>query len=77
VEAVDRQVGSQREVAALFGVSRTLVKKRLRQQRDTGSGAPKPHGGGHAPKLEAAKGEVVRSYILDVKDEARLAEVQT
>jgi transposase len=77
VEAVDRQVGSQREVAALFGVSRTLVKKLLRQRRDTGSVAPKPHGGGHTPKLDATKCEVVRSYILDVKDDASLAEVQT
>ena len=47
VEAVDRQVGSQGEVAALFEVSRTLVKKLLRQRRETGSVGPKPHGGGH------------------------------
>jgi transposase len=77
VEAVDRQVGSQGEVAALFGVSRTWVKKLLRQRRETGSVAPKPHGGGHTPKVTAKQGEAVRSYILEVKNDASLAEVQT
>ena len=77
VEAVDRHVGSQGEVAALFGVSRTWVKKLLRQRRETGSVAPKPHGGGQPPKLDAKKEEGVRSYILDVKNDASLVEVQT
>jgi transposase len=77
VEAVDRQVGSQGEVAVLFGVSRTGVKKLLRQRRETGSVAPKPHGGGQPPKLDAKKEEAVRSYILDVKNDASLVEVQT
>jgi transposase len=77
VDAVDRHVGSQGEVAALFGVSRTWVKKLLRQRRETGSLAPKPHGGGQSPKLEAKKEEAVRSYILDVKNDASLAEVQS
>jgi transposase len=76
VEAVDRHLGSQGEVAALFGVSRSVVKKLLRQRRETGSVAPKPHRGGHTPKLTAQKGEAVRAYILDVKNEASLAEVQ-
>jgi hypothetical protein len=37
---------------------------------------PKPHGGGQRPKVEAKKGEVVRAYILEVKNDARLGEVQ-
>lgn len=76
VEAVDRHVSSQGEVAALFGVSRTWVKKLLRQRRETGSVAPKPHGGGQPPKLETKREEAVRSYILEVKNDASLAEVQ-
>ena len=75
VAAVDRHVGSQGEVAALFGVGRTLVKKLLRQRRETGSVAPKRHGGG-PPKLDAKKAGAVRSYILEVKKEASLVEVQ-
>ena len=77
VDAVDRHVGSQGEVAALFGVSRTWVKKLLRQRREMGSVAPKPHGGGQPPKLDAKKEEAVRSYMLEVKNDASLAEVQT
>jgi transposase len=76
VEAVDRGVGSQGEVAGLFGVSRTLVKKLLRQRRETGSVAPKPHGGGQRPKVEAKKGEAVRAYIMEGKNDASLGEVQ-
>jgi transposase len=76
VEAVDRHVGSQGEVAALFGVSRTFVKKLLRQRRETGSVAPKPHGGGQPPKLDAKKAGAVRAYILEVKNDASLVEVQ-
>ena len=77
VEAVDRRVGSQGEVAALFGVSRTLVKKLLRQRRETGSVAPKPPGGGQPPKLDDKRGEALRSYILAGKEDASLGEVQT
>jgi transposase len=76
VEAVDRHVGSQGEVGALFGVSRTFVKKLLRQRRETGSVAPKPHGGRHPPKLDNKKSEGVRSYILAGKEDASLNEVQ-
>jgi transposase len=77
VEAVDRHVGSQGEVAALFGVSRTFVKKLLRQRRETGSVAPKPHGGGQRLKVEAKRGEAVRAYIMEGKRDASLGEVQT
>ena len=45
VQAVDRRVGKQGAVASLFGVSRTFVKKLIRQRRDTDSVVPKPHGG--------------------------------
>jgi transposase len=77
VEAVARHVGSQGEVAALFGVSRTFVKKLVRQRRETGSVAPKPHGGGHPPKLDNKQSEAVRSYLLAGQADASLVEVQT
>jgi transposase len=44
-QAVDRRVGNQGEGASLFGVSRTFVKKLIRQRRDTDRVVPKPHGG--------------------------------
>jgi transposase len=76
VGAVDRRVGSQGKVAALFGVSRTFVKKLLRPRRETGRLAPNPHGGGHRPKLDGKKCEAVRAYLVEVQDDASLAEGQ-
>jgi transposase len=76
VEAVDRQVGSQGEVAGLFGVSRTFVKKLLRQRREEGGVAPKPHSGGQRSKVNVRQVEVVRAYILGIKNDASLREVQ-
>src|SRR5215204_2708174 len=76
VEAVYREVSSQGEGAARFGVSHTVVKTRLRQRRETGSVAPKPPGGGQRPKVEAKKGEAVRVYLLEGKNDASLGEGQ-
>src|SRR5437660_184054 len=76
VDAVDKQRGTQKDVAQLFGVGCTFIKKLLRQRRETGGLAPKPHGGGHVPKLDEIKREVVRSYILKKHNDATLEEVQ-
>jgi transposase len=73
--AIDRQVGTQQEVARRFGVRGTFIKKLLRQRRETGSLAPKPHGGGQVAKLEAAQQEKVRAYILRTRNEATVDEV--
>jgi transposase len=54
VQAYKRQLGSQRALADLFGVSLSCVEKLLRRHRTTGSLAPKPHAGGQRPVLEAA-----------------------
>jgi transposase len=57
VRAYDRKKGTQEEIARLFGVSVPWIKKLLRQRRETGSIAPKPHGGGWTPKFS---GEVLQ-----------------
>ena len=75
VEAVDRQVGTQQEVAKLFGVSCTFIKKLLRQRRETGSLVPKPHGGGQVAKLAEKEREQVRTYILRTQNDATVSEV--
>jgi transposase len=75
VEAVGRQVGTQQEVAQLFGVSCTFIKKLLRQRRETGSLAPKPHGGGQVAKLAEKEREQVRTYILRTQNDATVSEV--
>lgn len=53
VEAVERQIGSKRQIAALFGVHESFIYKLLRQKRDRGTIAPLPHGGGAHTKLSA------------------------
>ena len=51
VHAYERGEGSQRELAHLFGVSLSFVHDLLRRYRQTGSVAPKPHGGGNPGKI--------------------------
>ena len=53
VAAVQRGDSTIEEVAASFGVGQTFVKKMLRQHRETGDLSPRPHGGGHVPRLSA------------------------
>jgi transposase len=43
---------SQPPVAEQFGVSASFVRDLVRRKRETGSLAPKPHGGGHPPALD-------------------------
>lgn len=75
VEAIDRRVGTHQTVATRFGVSCTFVKKLLRQRRETGSLAPKPHSGGHAAKLTKERREQVRAYVLRTQNDATVSEV--
>jgi transposase len=53
VDAVERQLGSKRKIADLFGVHESFIYKLLRQKRDRGDIAPLPHGGGARAKLSA------------------------
>lgn len=51
VEAVERQIGSKRKIAEVFGVHESFLYKLLRQRRERGDIAPLPHGGGASAKL--------------------------
>ena len=75
VEAVERQVGSKREIARLFGVHESFLYKLLAQQRERGDLAPLPHGGGAQAKLTAEHWQQVASWIVATPD-ATLAELQ-
>ena len=74
VAALDRGQGSQRAMAALFGVSLTCVKKLVRQRRERGSLAAKPHGGGPPRRVGEQKHQRVRGY-LQRKPDATVDEV--
>ncbi len=54
---------SQRKVAKRFGVALSFVAKRLKQLRETGNLAPKPHGGGAKPKLNSAQLALVAALV--------------
>ena len=55
VEAVERQSGSKRKIAEVFGVHESFIDKLLRQKRERGDIAPVPHGGGAQAQLAGAQ----------------------
>ena len=63
VAAVERGDSTIEEVATAFGVGQTFVKKMLRQHRETGDLSPRPHGGGHAPRLSDKHLKLLRAEI--------------
>jgi transposase len=74
--ACERRLGSQRAIADIFGVSLSFVEKLLRRHRTTGDMAPKPHGGGQRPRLDAAAQAQVRRLVHEQPD-ATLEELCT
>jgi transposase len=63
------------EVAELFGVSMTFVNKLLRLHRAGDDLAPRPHGGGHTPRLGARHHRLLRSAVASNND-ATLGELR-
>jgi transposase len=61
-------------VAARFRVGESTVRGWLRRERLTGSAAPKPHGGGARPKVDAAGGPVLAA-LVEGGNERTLAEL--
>ena len=75
MRACDEAKGTQLEMADLFGVSVSWIKKLRRRRRETGSIAPKPHGGGWTPKFHGAKLEQLQVLVQQHPD-ATLTELQ-
>ena len=65
---------SQRALAQRFCVATSFVQKLLKQYRETGNLAPKPHGGGHPTKLSGAQ-ELVLAELVAAKNDATLVEL--
>ena len=63
------------EVAELFGVSMTFVNKMLRLHRAGEDLAPRPHGGGHTPRLGTRHHKLLRSAVASNND-ATLGELR-
>jgi transposase len=63
------------EVAELFGVSLTFVNKMLRLHRSGQGIAPRPHGGGHTPRLGARHHRLLRAAVA-ANNDATLGELR-
>jgi transposase len=63
------------EVAEVFGVSMTFVNKMLRLHRAGLDLAPRPHGGGHVPRLQARHHKLLRAAVASNND-ATLGELR-
>lgn len=65
---------TQPALAARFRISEGTVYNWLRRERETGTIAPKPHGGGHPRAVDAA-GESVLSALVEAKNDRTLEEL--
>jgi transposase len=75
VAAVEQGEFTIAEIATLFGVGTTCVKKMLRLHRAGEDLAPR-HGGGPEPKLQEKERALLRAEI-EKQPDATLAELQT
>jgi transposase len=63
------------EVAELFGVSTAFVNKMLRLHRAGLDLAPRPHGGGHTPRLGTRHHKLLRAAVA-LNNDATLGELR-
>jgi transposase len=63
VAAYERGESTIEEIATLFSVGPTFVKKMLRLHGEGGDLSPLPHGGGHTPKLSDKHLKMLRAEI--------------
>ena len=74
--ALDHAEGSFREIARRFRVRLSFVTRLMRCRRQSGTLAPKPHGGGHPPALDEAARQRLRQLLREQPD-LTLAELRT
>jgi transposase len=68
VRAYDEGLGSQRQIAEMFGVSRSFVEKLLHRRRTTGDIVALPHGGGRTALCQHKEHLLVRRLIQQQPD---------
>lgn len=74
VDTYFKEGPSQRKIAKRFDVTLSFVEKLLKQQRETGDIAAKPHGGGRRPKLSAEQFSLVAA-LVEADNDATLEEL--
>lgn len=68
IEAHERGDSTQAELAERFSVSVSWVEKLVRQWRETGTFAPKPHGGGRRAKVSGKALERLKACVEETPD---------
>lgn len=68
IAAYEAKEGSQRELAKRFKVSLSFIRDLRRQQRETGTILPKPHGGGAVAKLGKEQLLIVEALVTAQPD---------
>lgn len=63
VKACDEGRQSRQEIAERFSVSTRWMRKLLQQRNETGSIAPKPHGGGHPPAFDSSMSQRLKKEV--------------
>ena len=74
VAACDARDGTREKIAARFSVSVSWIRDLLKRRRESGSIAPRPHGGGRSPAFNAEAAERLRAAVR-ADDDATLAEL--
>ena len=74
VAACDSRDGTREQIAARFSVSVSWIRDLLKRRRETGSIAPKPHGGGRPPAFVGEGAERLRQAV-HADDDATLREL--
>jgi transposase len=75
VALCEEGVHTRQEIAELLQVSTAWLRRLLQRRRETGSLAPKPHGGGRSRCLSAADETALRQAVAAQPD-ATLAELR-
>ncbi len=71
VAACDARDGTREAIATRFSVSVSWIRDLLRRRRETGSIAPKPHGGGRSPAFDGPGSDRLRE-VVRADDDATL-----
>jgi transposase len=68
VAACDDGFDTRAEIAERFAVSPAWIRRLLQRRRETGSIAPKPHGGGQPPAFDRAGAVRLRRAVAATPD---------
>lgn len=75
VQACDEQHGTRERLAKLFGVSTAWIRRLRQRRRESGTIAPKPHGGGRPAKYSGKRLDRLKE-LVEQQPDATLVELR-